>query len=69
MDANGRNLEQLTNDEWYDAFPAWSADGRSIVFSSDRDGNFELYTMRADGTERARITNDPAADTAPVWIP
>ena len=30
--------------------PAWSPDGRTIVFVSGRDGNGEVYAMDADGT-------------------
>jgi WD40-like Beta Propeller Repeat len=31
-----------------DIVPAWSPNGRKLAFTSDRDGNFEVYTMRAD---------------------
>jgi len=40
-----------------------------IVFSSDRDGNFEIYAMNADGTGTTRLTSDPAADRFPAWSP
>ena len=40
-----------------------------IVFQSDRDGNFEIYVMNADGTGQDNLTNDPAQDTTPVWSP
>ncbi len=32
------------------SFPQWSHDGRRIVFTSDRDGDLELYVMNADGS-------------------
>jgi Tol biopolymer transport system component len=38
-----------------------------IVFESDRDGNFEIYSMNADGTDLARLTTDPESDTTPSW--
>src|SRR2546423_13332428 len=40
-----------------------------IVFSSDRDGNPEIYTMNADGTNQTRLTNNSDTDDLPVWSP
>jgi len=40
-----------------------------IAFSSNRDGNAEIYVMNADGTDLMRMTHDPAPDTNPVWSP
>lgn len=49
--------------------PAWSPDGSQLVFTSNRDGNPELYIMNADGTNVRRLTNHPAIDTTPTWSP
>jgi len=49
--------------------PAWSADGSKIVFMSDRDGNFEIYSMNADGSGQTRLTNNTSADEFPDWSP
>lgn len=40
-----------------------------LAFASDRAGNWEIYVMRADGSEQIRLTNDPLQDIAPVWSP
>ena len=40
-----------------------------IAFTSNRDGNDEIYVMNADGTSVARLTNDPASDQQPAWSP
>jgi dipeptidyl aminopeptidase/acylaminoacyl peptidase len=40
-----------------------------IAFASDRDGNFEIYVMNADGGGLTRLTNNPAEDTHPTWSP
>ncbi len=40
-----------------------------IVFTSDRSGNFEIYTMNADGSGVTQLTNDPGEDREPVWSP
>ena len=49
--------------------PSWSPDGNWIAFLSDRDGNVELYKMRADGSEVTRLTDNPAWDGMPSWGP
>ena len=38
-----------------------------IAFSSDRDGNPEIYSMNADGSGLERLTYGPQYDTNPVW--
>jgi Tol biopolymer transport system component/serine/threonine protein kinase len=43
-----------------------------IAFISNREGNFEIYTMPIGGSgfaEATRLTNAPAEDSAPVWSP
>ena len=40
-----------------------------IAFSSDRDGNRELYVMRADGADVTRLTGHPESDSSPDWSP
>ena len=49
--------------------PAWSRDGRTIVFVSWRDGNGEVYAMDADGSSPRNLTQDPAKDVHPAWSP
>ncbi len=40
-----------------------------VAFVSDRDGNFEIYVMDADGSNQVRLTIHPAQDVDPVWSP
>ena len=40
-----------------------------IVFTSNRDGNEEIYVMDADGKNPVRLTNHQAADRSPAWSP
>ena len=46
-----------------------TGDTGQIAFVSDRDGNYEIYVMAADGTNVVRLTNDPARDGSPAWSP
>lgn len=48
--------------------PPPSSVGR-IAFESDRDGNYEIYVMNADGTGQTRLTNNVALDAVPAWSP
>ncbi len=48
--------------------PSWSPDGLHIVFSSNRSGQYELYTMNWDGSRQRKLTNGMTI-TAPDWSP
>ena len=49
--------------------PSWSPDGRKIVFVNDRDGNFDMYVMNADGSGQRNLTRHPSHDSDPEWSP
>jgi len=40
-----------------------------IAFHSDRDGNFEIYSMNSDGTGQTRLTTNTDLDAEPSWSP
>lgn len=40
-----------------------------IAFVSDRSGHPDIWTMRTDGTDKRRVTDDPADDGSPAWSP
>lgn len=47
----------------------WSADGADFTFGSSKDGAWDIYRMKADGTQVERLTNDAAVDRYPAWEP
>ena len=65
--ADGSGLLQLTTDPHSDSDPAWSPDSSTIVFSSNRNGNWDLYTIQADGTGLTRLTDTPGDELEPTW--
>jgi len=69
----GGRPRPLTNGAWRDSAPAWSPDGESIAFTSDRGGETTkaaLYLIRPDGGEAQRVCGAPHGDVgAPVWSP
>lgn len=64
---DGSYERRLTDDPARDAEPMFSADGRRIIFESERDGNTELYVMNADGTNLRNGTQNPARDEDPAF--
>src|SRR3990170_282849 len=70
--ADGSEVEDLTDNPdnpAEDSLPSWSPDGSLIAFYSDRDGNGEVYTMPADGSDATRLTRNPAVDFPYGWSP
>ena len=59
----------VTNDSFNNNFPDWSADNQWIAFTSDRDGDEEIYIMMSDGSKLKRITYDPGRDIHPYFSP
>ena len=49
--------------------PAVSPDGRYVAFSSDRDGDFEIYIANVFTGDVQRVTNNTVDDRKPVWSP
>ncbi|HKF43457.1 MAG TPA: hypothetical protein VKG01_10185, partial [Thermoanaerobaculia bacterium] len=64
--ALGGSPTKLVEDGYY---PAWSPDGRRIVFGSQREGQPDLWTISAEGGSPSRLTNDPEIDFQPSWSP
>jgi Tol biopolymer transport system component len=69
VQSNGSGRVNLTNHPAQDVSPAWSSDGRRIVFVSDRDGNDEIYVMNADGGDQTRLTDSSDEDIDPAFSP
>jgi TolB protein len=64
--ADGR-ITKLTNGS--DDFPTWSSRGDRIAFTGFETGDFEIYTIRPDGTELRQLTHAHGNDAHQVWSP
>ena len=75
-DGKGKPL-RLTDNAEEERAPAWSPDGRRILFMCRKGSpapagavpTFELCVMNADGTNLARLTNNAVAELTPSWSP
>jgi len=70
MNADGTNQRNLTNSPTVqDQEPNWSANGRTIAFVSDRDGDLEVFTLRPSGSNVRQLTFNDAQEFRPDWSP
>lgn len=66
---DGSGLSRLTNYGVYTAEGILSPDGKTIVFTSLKDGDLDIYSMNVDGSNVRRLTNTPGYDGGPWWSP
>ena len=67
-DGTGEN--RLTDDGFKDRRPRWSPTGNRIAFDSDRSGNYDIWTINADGSGLQQITDDrDSAFRNATWSP
>jgi Tol biopolymer transport system component len=69
MNANGSELQRLTQETLRDGGPAWSPDGRKIAFERWVDHHPDIYVMNADGSGQRSLTTGSGIDVLPVWSP
>ena len=50
-------------------FHGWSPDGKTVTFCAERNGNFDVYTVSADGGEERRLTTAEGKDDGPEYSP
>ncbi|MCA1619195.1 MAG: DPP IV N-terminal domain-containing protein [Acidobacteria bacterium] len=68
-DEDGRNVQRLTVNRARDVYPRFSPDGKWLAFSSDRNGNLDVYLIPAAGGTVKQLTSHSADDTVLNWSP
>ena len=68
-DENGQNIRRITVNRARDVYPRFSPDGQWIAFSSDRDGNLDIYIVPVAGGTPKQLTHHSADDTVLGWAP
>jgi Tol biopolymer transport system component len=69
MALDGSDVRRVTFHSAADFASSWTTDGTRLVFETDRDGQWEVYSIGVDGTSPVRLTSHGAADTSPEWRP
>lgn len=69
FDRNGKKIKQITNDFAVDLDPHWSPDGKSIFFSSDRSGIYNIYKYDVESGKTYKVTNVLTGVAEPVLTP
>lgn len=79
FNVSAKTTTQITSGDFDDSEPAWSPDGTSLAFSSNRtpdaDANYKahIWVVAADNTDQGahltQVTPDPGPDSAPAWSP
>ncbi len=67
LDLDTGRTTQLTANDVADWNPDWSPDGQAITFTSFVSGNYDIWVMNADGSNRRNLISTPAWDDYPVW--
>jgi TolB protein len=68
MEPVTRQIIQITRDSGKNERPSWAPDGRHIVFESTRNGERQIWTMLADGTQAHELTMS-GHNESPNWSP
>ncbi|HEX6043757.1 MAG TPA: protein kinase [Pyrinomonadaceae bacterium] len=70
VNRDGSNWRDLTNDKFFDRYPRWSPDGKTIALTSDRSGRYEIWLLDADSAKFRQLTFNTQGDTTfPLWSP
>jgi Tol biopolymer transport system component/DNA-binding winged helix-turn-helix (wHTH) protein len=64
-----RQRTRLTSGPGLQTEVAWSPDGQSIAYTSDKTGNFDIWVQQVSGGDTVQVTRSPAPDTEPDWSP
>jgi tricorn protease len=68
-DEDGKNIKRITANKARDVYPRFSPDGKWIAFSSDRNGNFDVFMVPSEGGTAKQLTFHSADDTVLGWTP
>src|ERR1700683_4957158 len=66
---NGTDIQRLTDNKARDIYPRFSPDGSLIAFSSNREGNYDVFVVPVAGGKPKQLTFHSADDNVVGWTP
>lgn len=70
LEPDGSKMERLTystKENTKNTFPRWSPDGNKIIYTTDQDGNNDIYVIDVKTKETKNLTNHPSQDRESTW--
>src|SRR5918994_7081353 len=64
---NGQNIQRLTVNRARDVYARFSPDGKWIAFSSERNGNLDVYLLPSGGGNAKQLTTHSSDETVLGW--
>ncbi len=65
--ADGLRERQVTDTRWDENWPSFSPDGRFLLFGSNKDGDWDIYRMRVDGSGLRKLTHNTSDERVADW--
>ena len=69
LDVDSGRVKRLTDGGCINTEPSWNPNGTQIAFTSDREGNPQVYLMEDDGSNVRRLTFEGGYNASPAWSP
>jgi len=69
ISADGKDHRPVTTGQFNDNSPRWSADGKNLIFISNRDGKPQVYHLWLQSGQMARLTNIQEPPNNISWSP
>jgi Tol biopolymer transport system component len=60
---------QITSDSAHSYFHSWSPDGKNLIFTGQRNGVFDIYSINIVTKKETNLTNNPTLDDGPEYTP
>lgn len=65
-DADGKNLKRLTSNPANEGEPAWTADGKHVLYTATTGATTQIALVALDGSENRSLTMGPSRNTSPA---
>ena len=68
LDVDGRNLQRITDNNFWDLYPAWSPDDTRIAFLSQRTDSLSIFVMNSEGSQMMELFDSASHEADIDWV-